>query len=94
MTLAIRIDWQSGAVHADRIRIEVDSNGPLGEEIQSLGLPMQILANGAVRYRMSGKVAFLVERDKGRFRILIQRRQHEDVMKHLGDANCVRNGGR
>ncbi|NTX29481.1 hypothetical protein HT746_20530 [Burkholderia pyrrocinia] len=58
MALAIRVDWQSGAVHADRARIEVGSDGQLGEDIHRLCSPAQPLKNGAVRYRLSQKVTF------------------------------------
>lgn len=56
MALAIRVDWQSGAVHADRTRIEVGSDGQLGEDIRRLCSSAQPAANGAVLYRVSEKV--------------------------------------
>lgn len=58
MALAIRVDWQSGAVHADRARIEVGSDGQLGEDIRRLCSSAQPAANGAVRYRVLQKITF------------------------------------
>ncbi|NIF42607.1 hypothetical protein F3J14_17295 [Burkholderia sp. Tr-862] len=58
MTLAIRVDWQSGVVHADRVRIEVGGDGRLSEDVWRLCSPVQALENGAVRYRISQKTTF------------------------------------
>ncbi|WP_175715851.1 hypothetical protein [Burkholderia ambifaria] len=58
MTLAIRVDWQSGVVHADRVRIEVGDDGRLSEGVRRLCSAMQELENGAVRYRISQKITF------------------------------------
>jgi len=58
MTLAIRVDWQSGVVHADCMRIEVGDDGRLSEGVRRLCLPAQELENGAVRYRISRKITF------------------------------------
>ena len=58
MTLAIRVDWQSGVVHADCMRIEVGDDGRLSEGVRRLCLPAQELENGAVRYRISQKITF------------------------------------
>ncbi|WAS54242.1 hypothetical protein MK974_00195 [Burkholderia ambifaria] len=58
MTLAIRVDWQSGVVHADRVRIEVGDDGRLSEGVRRLCAPVQELEKGAVRYRISRKITF------------------------------------
>ncbi|AXF22121.1 hypothetical protein CUJ89_00165 [Burkholderia pyrrocinia] len=58
MALAIRVDWQSGAVHADRARIEIGSDGQLGEGIRRLCSPVQPLKSGARRCRMLQKITF------------------------------------
>ncbi|UEP27869.1 MULTISPECIES: hypothetical protein [unclassified Burkholderia] len=58
MTLAIRVDWQSGVVHADRVRIAVGGDGRLSEDVRRLCSPVQALESGAVRYRISQKITF------------------------------------
>jgi hypothetical protein len=58
MTLAIWVDWQSGVVHADRMRIEVGDDARLSEGVRRLCSPVQELENGAVRYRISQKITF------------------------------------
>ncbi|MFP3502517.1 hypothetical protein [Burkholderia sp. SIMBA_062] len=58
MTLAIRVDWQSGVVHADRVRIEVGDDERLSEGVRRLCSPVERLENGAVRYRISQKITF------------------------------------
>ena len=59
MTLAIRVDWQSGVVHADRMRIEVGGDGRLSEDVRRLCSPVERLENGgAVRYRIAQKITF------------------------------------
>ncbi|MBY4870702.1 hypothetical protein DIE14_35040 [Burkholderia sp. Bp9017] len=58
MTLAIRVDWESGAICADRTRIEVGNDGRLSEDVLRLCSPVQISKNGTTRYRVSQQIAF------------------------------------
>ncbi|WP_244104742.1 hypothetical protein [Burkholderia anthina] len=58
MTLAIRVDWESGAICADRTRIEVGNDGRLSEDVLRLYSPVQISKNGTTRYRVSQQIAF------------------------------------
>ncbi|MBN3815602.1 hypothetical protein G3N57_02840 [Paraburkholderia sp. Se-20369] len=39
MTLAIRVDWQDGAVHADRFRIGVDGKDVIGVTFLAKRIP-------------------------------------------------------
>nr|WP_175802333.1 hypothetical protein [Burkholderia anthina] len=58
MTLAIRVDWQSGAVCADVARIEVGDDGRLSDDVLRLCSPVQMSKNGTVRYRVSRQITF------------------------------------
>ncbi|WP_175836150.1 hypothetical protein [Burkholderia anthina] len=58
MTVAIRVDWQSGAVCADRAHIEAGDDGRLSEDVLRLCSPVQMSKSGTMRYRVSQKIAF------------------------------------
>jgi hypothetical protein len=57
MTLALQIDWASGAVHLEQVRIDVDAGGALAADVQALCGAPETTRSGALRYRVTKKVA-------------------------------------
>jgi hypothetical protein len=53
MTLALHIDWASGAVQLEQVRIETGADGALAPDAQALCGPAETTLSGGQRYRVT-----------------------------------------
>ncbi|MBI0327852.1 hypothetical protein [Burkholderia plantarii] len=57
MTLALHIDWATGAVDLEQVRIAVDASGALVHDVRLLCHAPESVPNGVLRYRVAKPVA-------------------------------------